>query len=89
MLIRITTTHVHGQHVTREMTFRSKAFVDKLVDDSMADPKIAAFDLKVWNTRKGAGLVKVDGQLVPTEGPDYHAAKHSDGTFTSFTKIGR
>jgi len=88
MFIRITATHIHGQQTTRELTFRSKDVVDKMVLDAFADPNIASFDLKVWNTRKGAGLVKVDGQLVPTEGPDYHAAKHSDGTFTSFTKIG-
>jgi len=89
MLIRFTTTHVHGQQNTHEMNFRSKEVVDKLVDEAMADPTIESFDLKVWNTRAKAGLVKVDGKLVPTEGPDYHAVKHADGTFISQTKIGR
>lgn len=73
MLIMVRTVSTAGIVNSYSEERRSKAYADELVDNLRANPLLSSFEVKVWNTRASAGLVKVDGKLVPTEGPDYTA----------------
>ena len=87
MFIKVTVYYTDGGSLTTEIERRSVAYVEGLIDKFTTDPNVTGFDVKAWATRTSARLVKVDGHLVPTEGPDRHVYKDFDGTISSSTRI--